>query len=184
LRSLSLPSLCFFLGPAKAGLLFLFVNFSSPSFILITFSTLVGMIVFYTASSLSLILYASGSLQLVIFTMLGPSLWLLYYYIYLHSIFGLLLIHFSLVSTFFAFLSLFGLPPLSIFWAKAVAIFFLPVFSSFILLGLSVLSLFPYLCCWLGFPVRATTSLIIGSLHAFVPCILVCFSFTSLPLCD
>lgn len=145
LLPLDLVSLCFFMGPTKIGLLYLFLDISTPSLPLLSLSLLTGLVLLFLATHISILLYASGSVQLLILVLLGPSLGPFYYLIYLFALLGIVFYAWSLVSHFFAFLALAGLPPLTIFWSKALAILFLPSLYSGLVLAISILSLWPYM---------------------------------------
>jgi len=115
LRDLSLLFLCFFLGPAKFGLLFLLVFCQDPSFCLPFFSLLFGLQVANVSLSLPLLLYASGSCQLIWFILLGPSFFCSFYCTYLLSLMAVASLCFRLLGPIVAFLNLGGLPPLTFF---------------------------------------------------------------------
>ena len=115
LLPLDLVSTCFFLGPLKLGILYLLVDISRPSIILLSLSLLTGLVLLFLATHISVLLFASGSVQLLILVLLGPSLCPFYYLIYLFSLLGMVFFACSLISQFFAFLALAGLPPLTIF---------------------------------------------------------------------
>lgn len=175
LLPLDLVSTCFFLGPLKLGLLFLFLDISRPSTILLFLSLLTGLILLFLASHVSVLLYGSGSVQLLILVLLGPSLGPYYFLIYLFALLGIVFFAWSLISQFFAFFALAGLPPLTIFWSKALAILFLPTLYSLLVLGISVLSLLPYLGHCLALRSSHSSSLLICGLVSFTPAILLCF---------
>jgi len=113
LLSLDLVSLCFFMGPLKIGILYLFLGISRPSIPLLSLSLLTGLVLLFLASHISGLLFASGSVQLLILVLLGPSLGPSYYLIYLVALLGIVFFAWSLISQYFAFLALSGLPPLT-----------------------------------------------------------------------
>jgi len=115
LRGLDISRLCFFLGPLKVGLLWLVVSVDHPSLYLASASLFLGVALLWLSSQTHLVLYASGSCQLLILVLLGPSAFLLYYSIYLTSLLGLHWYSSGYISSFFAFLGLGALPPLTIF---------------------------------------------------------------------
>ena len=115
LRQLDVPSLLFFLGPLKVGLLWLVVNVVHPSLLLASFPLVVGIILLMLTSQTHLVLYASGSCQLLILVLLGPLAFFLYYTIYLLALLGVTWYCSGYVSSFVAFLGLGALPPLTIF---------------------------------------------------------------------
>jgi len=152
LRSLSIPSLCFFLGPIKFGLLYLFTAINSPSLALSSVSLLFGTYMLWVTSSLGLILYASGSCQLLIFVLVGPGLLPHYFLIYCLALSGLYFFSIHKLSALFALLRLGALPPLSIFWAKALVLCCLPFTRSVLVLLISLTSLWPYVQLAIGLP--------------------------------
>ena len=145
LSQLELGQLCFFLGPSKVGFLWLLVNISFPSYILASLSLFLGLSLLWLSYKLQLVLYASGACQLLILLLLGPSSFAPYYFIYTTALFGVFCIQLSVVSGLVAFLCLGALPPLTMFWAKVIAIFLLPFFSSVLVLLISLLCLYPYI---------------------------------------
>lgn len=76
---------------------------------------------------------------------------------------GIALVHYSLLGPVFAFLCLGGLPPLTIFVAKALAISNLSFFHSLLVLLISIISLYPYFFCSLNFSVRVSRSPTVSS---------------------
>jgi len=115
LLPLDLVSTCFFLGPLKLGILYLFLDISRPSLILLSLSLITGLVLLFLATHISGLLFASSSVQLLILVLLGPVLGLLYYVIYLFALLGIVFFAWSLISQFFAFFAISGLPPLTIF---------------------------------------------------------------------
>jgi len=180
LSPLRVADLCFFLGPSKVGLLWLLVSIQSPSLLLVSASLLLGLSLLILTSSLSLVLFASGATQLLILVLLGPSSFPLYYSIYLTALLGITWFSFHLISPFFAFLGLGALPPLTMFWAKVYALLTLPFLWSGLVLVLSVLSLWPYLRCFVGVPGPASSSLSHSAFLVLLPCSLV---FVATPFC-
>lgn len=145
LSQLELGQLCFFLGPSKVGFLWLLVNISNPSLFLSSCSLFLGLSLLWHSHKIQLVLYASGACQLLILLLLGPSSFAPYSFIYNTALFGVYCIQLSLVSALVAFLCLGALPPLTMFWAKVIAIILLPFFSSALVLLISLLCLWPYL---------------------------------------
>jgi len=115
LRDLSLVHLCFFLGPAKFGLIFLLVNSHFTSINLPLLALVFGLQVAYVSQSLFHLLYASGSCILLWCVLLGPSCFCSFFISYLLSLFAVSILHFRLLRPFVAFLNLGGLPPLTFF---------------------------------------------------------------------
>lgn len=115
LRDLSLLFLCFFLGPAKFGLLFLLVFCQCPSFCFPFIALLFGLLVAYVSQSISLLLYASGSCQLLWYFFLGPSFFCSFYTTYLFSLIAVASLGFRILGPIIAFLNLGGLPPFTFF---------------------------------------------------------------------
>jgi len=169
LRFLSLPSLCLFLGPAKFGLLYILVSSHSTSVSFASCSLLLGLSWLWQASSASLILYSSGSCQLIIFILLGPSFFIIYFSLYSLSLFAILCISYGFLSPFLAFLCLAGLPPLTMFSAKLLALNILPFAGGVLLIFISVLSFYPYLSFSLGLRSRTVSSSLVVSLLILLP---------------
>jgi len=115
LRDLSLVYLCFFLGPAKFGLIFLLVNSHFPSINPAFIALVFGLHVAYVSQSLSLLLYASGSCLLLWCVLLGPSCFCSFFISYLFSLLAVSMLHFRYLRPIVAFLNLGGLPPLTFF---------------------------------------------------------------------
>jgi len=170
---LNIPSLCFFLGPLKVGLLWLLVNINHPSLILASASLCLGIILLWLSSQIQLVLYASGASQLFILVVLGPSFFPIYFLVYLLALLGIYWFRSNIISSFFAFLSLGALPPLTMFWAKVIALFLLPTLYAGIVLLTSLLSLWPYIRCSLGLNDSTSTSFLHCSLLVLFPCYLV-----------
>jgi len=144
LQSLSLVDLCFFVGPLKSGLLWLLVSSSATALFLVSVSLIIGILLLWNSSGIQLLLFGSGLCQTFIFVCLGPRDFPLYFSIYLLALLGVSVSQSSLLSPFLAFLSLGSLPPLSIFWAKVLAISCLPNILVFLVLLVSILTLWPY----------------------------------------
>jgi len=144
LKNLSLTDLCFFFGPLKSGLLWLLVCSSATAFILVTASLFLGIILLWSACSVQLLLYGSSLCQPLVLVCLGPTIFPTYYFIYLLALLGVSFCQTRNVSPFLAFLRLGSLPPLSIFWAKVLAVTFLPSAYAFLVLVVSLLTLWPY----------------------------------------
>merc|ERR1712212_1244664 len=151
LRSLSLADLCFFLGPLKTGLLWLLVSSSLNALFFVSLSLLVGILLLWHSCSIHLLLFGSGLCQAVIFVCLGPTVFPLYFAIYLLALLGVSVSQTSLLSPFLAFLGLGALPPLSIFWAKVLAVSCLPNALAFLVILVSILTLWPYVRFALSF---------------------------------
>lgn len=173
LLPLSIPSLCFFLGPLKVGLLWLLVNINHPSLILASASLCLGSILLWLSRQIHLVLYASGACQIFILVVLGPSFFTLYFLIYTLALLGIYWFRSNIISSFFAFASLGALPPLTMFWAKVIALFLLPTLYACIVLLTSLLSLWPYIRCSLGLKNQTSTSFLHCSLLVLFPCFLV-----------
>ena len=144
LRNLRLSDLCFFVGPLKAGLLWLLVCSSASALLLVCTSVFLGLLLLFSACSVSLLLFGSSLCQPLIFICLGPSFFPIYFSIYLVALFGVSISHTKHLSPFIAFLRLGSLPPLSIFWAKVLAITILPTAFALFVLLISILTLWPY----------------------------------------
>jgi len=144
LQSLSLVDLCFFVGPIKSGLLWLLVSSCSTALFLVSVSLIIGILLLWNTCTIQLLLFGSGLCQAFIFVCLGPSVFPLYFRIYLLALLGVSMSQTSLLSPFLAFLRLGSLPPLSIFWAKVLAISCLPNHLVCLVLLVSILTLWPY----------------------------------------
>jgi len=168
--SLSLTSLCTFLGPLKLGILWLLVNINGASLLLFSASLFLGLILLWNSSSIHLLLFASGARQLVILVLLGPSFFVVYYIIYLFALLGVALVSFNLVSPFIAFACLSGIPPFTMFWAKVLAVYHSPFMWACLFILVSCLSLWPYMLCSIHFPSSPNTSFLPVSLLSLLPC--------------
>merc|ERR1712212_1024818 len=113
--SLDMYRVCFFLGPLKVGYLWLIVNVGHPFLVLLSVSLFLGLRILWLSSQTHLVLYASGSCQLLILVLLGPSAFFTYYSVYLLALLGVVWYCSGYISSFFAFLGLGALPPLTIF---------------------------------------------------------------------
>jgi len=167
---LNISSLCFFLGPLKVGLLWLLVNITHPSLILASASLCLGIIMLWLTSQIQLVLYASGSCQLLILIVLGPSVFPLYYSVYLLALIGVSWFRSKIISSYFAFLSLGALPPLTMFWAKVLALLSLPTLYACLVIITSLLSLWPYLRCSVELATQTSSSLLHCSVLVLYPC--------------
>jgi len=170
---LEITSLCFFLGPLKFGLLWLIVRIDHPSLILASASLFLGIILLWLSGRIQLVLFASGSCQLLFLTFLGPTFFPFYFSIYLLALLGISWFSSKIVSSFFAFLSLGALPPLTMFWAKVLAVMSLPTTYAGLVLITSLLSLWPYVRCSVELNSKASTSLFPSSFLVLVPCYIV-----------
>lgn len=173
LFTLNTTSLCFFLGPLKVGLLWLIVNVTHPSLILASASLCLGIILLWLSSQIQLVLYASGSCQLFILIVLGPTVFPLYYSFYLLALLGISWFRSKIISSFFAFLSLGALPPLTMFWAKVLALLSLPTIYAGLVLISSLLCLWPYLRCSVALTSQTNTSFVHSSILILYPCYIV-----------
>lgn len=169
LLPLNITSLCFFLGPLKVGLLWLLVNITHSSLILASASLWLGIILLWLSSQIQLVLYASGSCQLLILVVLGPSVFPLYYSVYLLALLGVSWFRSKIISSFFAFLGLGALPPLTMFWAKVLAILSLPTIYAGLVLVTSLLSLWPYIRCSVELNSQTSTSFLHSSVLILYP---------------
>jgi len=152
--------LCFFLGPLKVGYLWLIVNVGHTSLVLLFVSLLLGLVILWLSSQTPIVLYASGSCQLLILVLLGPSAFAVYYSIYLLALLGIIWHSSGYISSFFAFLGLGALPPLTIFWAKVLALTTLPFLYAVLVIIVSLLRLWPYVRCSVGLSSASNTSIL------------------------
>merc|ERR1712212_248587 len=131
--------------------LWLLVCSSSTALFLVSVSLIIGILLLWNTSTIQLLLFGSGLCQTFIFVILGPRIFPLYFSIYLLALFGVSVSQSSLLSPFLAFLRLGSIPPLSIFWAKVLAISCLPNSLCCLVLLVSILTLWPYvryaICC-------------------------------------
>jgi len=169
ISTLDIPRLCFFLGPLKIGILWLVVNAVHPSIFLASASMVLGIIILWLSSQTHLVLYASGSCQLVILVLLGPPSFPHYYFIYLLALLGIIWFSSGYISSFLAFLGLGALPPLTMFWAKALALLSLPLVYAGLVILVSLLSLWPYIRCSIAVSRTSHTSFIHSLLFILCP---------------
>lgn len=158
IRSLSLPDLCFFIGPLKTGLLWLLVCSSVNALFFVSLSLFIGLLLLWSTCSVHLLLFGSGLCQIVVLVCLGPSVFPLYYAIYSLALLGVSVSQTSLLSPVMAFLRLGSLPPLSIFWAKVLAVSCLPSTLVFLVLLVSALTLWPYVRHAISCPCAASSA--------------------------
>merc|ERR1712212_667391 len=92
-----------------------------------------------------------------------------YFSLYSLSLFAILCISHGFLSPFLAFLCLAGLPPLTMFSAKLLALNILPFAGGVLLIFISVLSFFPYLSFSLGLRSRTVSSSLVVSLLILLP---------------
>merc|ERR1712212_331927 len=144
LPSLDLPSSIFFLGPAKTGYVFLLLCHPSSFFLLGLFSFLFGTYLLWTAVSLPLVIFGSQCCNLTFLLFLSSSFAASFWLIYCFSLFALVFVSFGLLSPFMGISCLVGIPPLGIFWAKALSFSTLPLLTSAFLIAPSALTIFPY----------------------------------------
>jgi len=170
---LNITSLCLFLGPLKVGLLWLLVSITHPSLILASASLFLGIILLWLSSQVQIVLYASGSCQVLILVVLGPSVFPLYYSVYLTALLGVSWFRSKIISSFFAFLSLGALPPLNMFWAKVLALIALPTIYAGMVILTSLLSLWPYMRCSVVLNTQTSTSFLHCTILVLPPCYLV-----------
>jgi len=144
LKGLQLTDLCFFVGPIKAGLLWLLVCSSATAYFFVSASVLLGILLLWSSCSVQLLLFGSSLCQPLIYVCLGSIIFPLYFSFYLFSLLGVSLSDSPHLSPFIAYLRLGSLPPFSIFWAKVLAISSLPSAFALLVLVISVLTLWPY----------------------------------------
>jgi len=173
LSSLDMSRLCFFLGPLKVGYLWLIVNVGHSSLVLLSVSLILGLFILWLSSQTHLVLYASGSCQLLVLVLLGPSAFAVYYSIYLLALLGIIWYSSGYISSFLAFLGLGALPPLTIFWAKVLALLSLPFIYAVLVIVISLLRLWPYVRCSVGLSSASYTSILHRLLLILYPIFLV-----------
>jgi len=105
--------------------------------------------------------------------LLGPSAFALYYSIYLLALLSIVWYSIGYISSFFAFLGLGALPPLTIFWAKVYALLALPSLYALLIIIVSLLRLWPYIRCSFGLGPTSYTNPLHGILLILNPIFLV-----------
>merc|ERR1712212_1064636 len=152
-------------------------NIDYPSILLFSASLFLGLILIWSSTSLHLLLFGSGASQLIILVLLGPFFFLTYFLIYLVALLGVALVSYRVISPFLAFACLSGVPPLTMFWAKVLAIYHSPMIWAALFIFVSSLSLWPYMHCSLSLPSSSVASSVPVSLLSLFPCFI---SFLSL----
>jgi len=147
LPSLDFISLCLFLGPLKTGYLFQLLSLDQTLLLFLLPSLFLGLALYYLCPSLYALLFASSSCTLFVIGLLGPTLGIFYYIIYLVAIFVLLCTAFNLCSALLSILILAGFPPFTMFWAKLSALLLCPRLTGCLVLAVSAYGLYPYLGC-------------------------------------
>jgi len=170
---LKFNNLVLFLGPLKFGFLMLFSQLNSIFTPFVLPSLFLGIVLLWRSTSLQTILYASGSRMFFFLTLLGGPCPLIFILIYNLSLLLVLCWHFGLSSLFFALLSLVGLPPLGMFWAKAILLAVLPFIFALLLLLISSLTFWTYCRCGTLSRDVCHTSFTISRLTILLPCTLV-----------
>lgn len=132
------------LGLLKVGPLYLLVE--TPSFTLAwgLISFVVGLPVLFSCTSLNLVLLGSGLLQFWVLSALQAFTFYFYLSAYLISLLLCCCAQYLQVSYLLAFLSLAGLPPFPLFFAKVTLLVSGPFLVWSILLLVSALRLYPY----------------------------------------
>ena len=136
---------------------------------------LFGLIIMYSTSSICLILYSSGSTQLVLLFFIDSPFFVLYYSIYLISLFAATSSSLALLSGFSGMLFMIGIPPLGMFWAKLAAVLVFPLTGTLILFIVSLLTLVPYTYTALSFRTADHSSMSVLSLLVILPVALFAF---------
>jgi len=175
IQSLVVSDTCIFLGPFKFGLLYLLVSVGSVSLLLCSLSFFFGLAVLWITSRLHLVLFASGALQLLVLVVLGPSHFVTYYFIYILALLGVAWCSSGLVSPLLAFFGLAAVPPLTMFWAKMLAVVTLPIFYGLLIIFISLLRIWPYIRCSIEFFHSSRSSLCHVFLLSGVPFCIVAF---------
>jgi len=173
---LKFNNLVLFLGPFKFGFLMLFSHLNTTFTPFVLPSLILGIVLLCISSSLQIVLYASGSRIFFFLTLLGGPCSLIFILIYNLSLLLVLCWHFGLSSLFFALLALVGLPPLGMFWAKAIMLAVLPFILALLLLLVSSLTFWSYCRCGTESRDVCHTSFTISRITILLPCSLV-FSF-------
>jgi len=132
------------LGLLKVGPLFLLIDSSSFTLVWGLLSFIVGLPVLFSCTSLNLVLLGSGLLQFWVLCALQASIFIFYLFAYLIRLLLCCCAHTFQVSYLLAFLSLAGLPPFILFFAKISVIVSGPYLVGILVLLISALRLFPY----------------------------------------
>lgn len=177
IQSLVVSDTCIFLGPFKFGLLYLLVRIGSVSILLCSLSFFLGLSILWITPRLHLLLFASGAHQLLVLVFLGPSYYVTFYFIYILALLGVAWSSSGLVSTLLAFFGLAGLPPLTMFWAKLLAVVTLPLQYGLLTLFFSLLRIWPYIRYSIELSHSRSSSLLHVFLLSGVPFIIVAFFF-------
>ena len=177
LCELDLVQTCVFLGPLKYGLLWVFLSAAPPFLVFLLAAAWVGLIMLWLSTKIAYVLYASGSSQFFVYCLLSPPAWTTYYWVYMLALYVISCIITMQLSPLFAFLCLGGLPPLTIFWAKAFAILSLPTLYGIIVIFVSALSLGPYIQCSLGFYINPAQCYFTKALLVLLPSFALDFPF-------
>ena len=172
---LDLFSLFLFLGPIKFGYLFLLLSRLSEFWWLAALPFSFGVIIMYSTSSFGLILYSSGSIHIVLLFFIDSSFFVLFYSIYLCSLFSATASSLLLLSGFCGMLFLIGIPPLGMFWAKLAALLVFPFTGTLLLFLVSLLTLVPYTYTALSFRTAVHSSMSVLSLLVILPVALFAF---------
>ena len=162
----------------KFGYVYLLVSNLLNFATLLLGSALVGLFVLYSSSNYSLFVYGSSATHTFLLSLIGTHLALWYFSIYVLSLLGVTLSQNSNLSTFIGFVILAGIPPFGMFWAKAIALFSLPLFASLIILLVAALSTWPYINFGLLTFSRQPSSLLLASFFVWLPLltfVLLCF---------
>jgi len=173
---LSFNNLVLFLGPFKFGFLMLFSSLNSTFTPFVLPSLILGIILLCISSTLHFVLYASGSRIFFFLVLLGGPCSLIFISIYTLSLLLVLCWHFGLSSLFFALLSLVGVPPLGMFWAKAIMLAVLPFIFALLLMLVSSFTFWSYCRCGTLSRDVCHTSFTISRITILLPCTLV-FAF-------
>lgn len=168
--------LVLFLGPFKFGFLVLFSQLNSTFTPFVLPSLILGIFLLCVSSSLKIVLYASGSRMFFFLTLLGGPCSLIFILTYNLSLLLVLCWHFGMSSLFFALLSLVGLPPLGMFWAKAIMLAVIPFIFALLLLLVSSLTFWSYCRCGTLSRDVCHTSFSIARFTILLPCTMV-FAF-------
>ena len=176
LPQLKFNNLVLFLGPFKFGFLMLFSHLNSTFTPFVLPSLILGIVLLCITSSLQIVLYASGSSLFFLLSLLMGPCSLIFILTYNLSLILVLCWHYGLSSLFFALLSLVGLPPLGMFWAKAIMLAVLPFTFALLLLLVSSLTFWSYCRCGTLSRDVCHTSFTISSITILLPCTMV-FAF-------
>jgi len=152
LANLPLSKTCIFQGPMKLGYLFLLLECPLNLLWVGLVSFITGLILIFTSMKMWALLWGSSSTLLLQVLLLDSFFGFLFYVVYSSTMLCLSYYVEANFSLLILLCSLAGMPPLSMFWPKLLAIFNLPFLHCMVLLFCSALTLYPYFFFGLAIP--------------------------------